>query len=319
MNNIIHFLNVKEGDCSFIQHKSGRNTLIDICNGNSKDISKIIATMDESIYGNFKQKYHSVNPIEYLKKIKINKIFRFILTHPDMDHMDGIKRLFEEFQVINFWDTYNKKTLENNFVQYKKDDWLFYQWLRQSDKYTKLYLYMNANSFYYNKDKYGGNGDGLYVLSPTHELVKYANLYEEYNELSYVILFLMGSRKIVFAGDSGEQAWNTILDNYYKKISNIDILIAPHHGRKSGGNDYYLNVLKPKFTLFGNAKSKHLDYNAWNNRNLKYITNNQAGSIIIDKKNNILRIYVTNRNFAESYNPKTYYEKKYFAWYIDCI
>ena len=31
---IIHFLNVKNGDCTLIQHSSGRNTLIDISNGN---------------------------------------------------------------------------------------------------------------------------------------------------------------------------------------------------------------------------------------------------------------------------------------------
>lgn len=318
MNNIIHFLNVKEGDCSFIQHKSGRNTLIDICNGNSTYIDKSIA-IDEGIYGNFKQKYHPVNPINYLKKLNIQKIFRFILTHPDMDHMDGIKRLFTELKVINFWDTYNNKTLENNFIQYKKDDWLFYQDLRQNDKYKRLYLYTNANSFYYNKDEYGGNGDGLYILSPTHALVEYANSHEEYNELSYVILYLMGSRKIIFSGDSGKLAWDIILKNYSNIISNIDILIAPHHGRKSGGNDDYLDILKPKFTLFGNAKSEYLDYNAWSNRNLKHITNNQAGSIIIDEKNNILSIYVKNKNFAEAYNPKTFYNERYFAWYIDMI
>lgn len=319
MNDIIHFLNVKEGDCSFIQHKSGRNTLIDICNGNSKDISKITATIDESIYGNFKQKYHPVNPIEYLKKIKIKNIFRFILTHPDMDHMDGIKRLFQEFKIMNFWDTHNKKTLDNHFEQYEEADWLYYQWLRHSDEYKKLYLYSNASGFYYNMDKYGGNGDGLYILSPTFDLVEYANIYKEYNELSYVILFFMGSRKIVFAGDSGEQAWNIILKNYSDILCNIDILIAPHHGRKSGGNDYYLDILNPKFTLFGNAKSKYLDYNTWNNRNLKYITNNQAGSIIIVEQDNIIYIYVTNQSFAEAYNKKTYYEEKYFAWYIDYI
>lgn len=318
MNNTIHFLNVKEGDCSFIQHKSGHNTLIDICNGNSKDMSKNIA-MDESIYGNFKQKLYPVNPIEYLKKFNIKEIFRFILTHPDMDHMDGIKKLFTEFDVINFWDTHNEKKSDNYFGQYKEYDWSFYQNLRKSNNYRKLYLLSKSYSFYYNMDRYGGNGDGLYILSPTRELLNYANEHEEYNELSYVILYLMGSRKIIFAGDSEEQAWNIILNNHYTSIHNIDVLIAPHHGRKSGGNDYYLDILKPKLTLFGNAKSKYLDYDSWNKRDLNHITNNQAGSIIINEINNTLRIYVTNRKFAEAYNPKTYYEEKYFAWYISSI
>lgn len=198
MSNLIHFLNVGDGDCSLIQHESGRNTLIDICNGNSKDMSKSMA-MDESIYGNFKQKYHPVNPIEYLKKFNIHEVFRFILTHPDMDHMDGIKRLFTEFNIINFWDTDNNKeiTPNNFFGQYKDYDWSFYQDLRRNDEYRTLYLTSNSNNIYYNMDEYGGHGDGLYILSPTHDLVDYANNYEEYNELSYVILFVMDSRKII--------------------------------------------------------------------------------------------------------------------------
>ena len=28
----IHFLNVKEGDCSIIEHNSGHTTVIDVCN-----------------------------------------------------------------------------------------------------------------------------------------------------------------------------------------------------------------------------------------------------------------------------------------------
>ena len=31
----IHFLNVKDGSCSIIEHDSGRVTMIDVCNGNA--------------------------------------------------------------------------------------------------------------------------------------------------------------------------------------------------------------------------------------------------------------------------------------------
>ena len=63
---------------------------------------------------------------------------------------------------------------------------------------------------------------------------------------------------------------------------NVDLLVTLHHGRKTVGNDEYLDVLKPKLTLFGNTKSQYLDYSSWNNRRLKKITNNQAGCIIIE-------------------------------------
>ena len=34
----IHFLNVKQGDCSVISHNSGRVTVIDVCNAKSLDV-----------------------------------------------------------------------------------------------------------------------------------------------------------------------------------------------------------------------------------------------------------------------------------------
>ena len=32
---VVHFLNVNEGDCTWIQHLSGHNTVIDVSNGNA--------------------------------------------------------------------------------------------------------------------------------------------------------------------------------------------------------------------------------------------------------------------------------------------
>lgn len=321
---IIHFLNVKNGDCTLIQHSSGRNTLIDISNGN--DIKNFSESALESLStkGNFKQKLYPIDPIKYLQDLGINKIFRFILTHPDMDHMDGLKRLFDSFKIINFWDTKNNKVIENfgNNGSYKKEDWKFYQKIRNSNSiYTILYLLSGSKNYFFNKDYNNqGDGDGLYILSPTKDLIQEANDSKDYNDCSYVILYNKNKKKIIFAGDSGKKTWNYILNEYEELVSNIDILVAPHHGRKSGGNDQYLDILKPKLTLFGNANSEHLDYNSWNNRNLQFITNNQAGSIILDTNGgNGIDIFITNENFAKNFSTTSLYSKKHNAWYIRTI
>ena len=91
---VIHFLNVNEGDCNIIQHGSGRVTVIDVCNGNAEN-----ETILEN--ANHRQKEYPVNPINYIASLGITSIFRFIQTHPDMDHMDGIKKLFDKFSIIN--------------------------------------------------------------------------------------------------------------------------------------------------------------------------------------------------------------------------
>ena len=98
----------------------------------------------------------------------------------------------------------------------------------------------------------------------------------------------------------------------YRKHSHL-LLIAPHHGRKSGGNDDYLDILKPKITVFGNAKSKNLNYQPWLNRGLSKITNNQAGNIVLDIYDGKIDIFVENKLFAEkcvsrlTYNNLGYY------------
>lgn len=310
---VIHFLNVNEGDCNIIQHDSGRVSVIDICNGNAED-----ETLLE--YANHRQKEHPVNPIDYIAGLEITSIFRFILTHPDMDHMDGIEKLFDEFSVINFWDTDNKKEMneDQGWGRYRKEDWDFYQSIRKSKSGPKVLKYLSGNKGqYYNLNEDGSTGgDGLYILCPTQVLVDEANSSEDYNTLSYVILLKENGKKIVFSGDSGSEAWDYILEQYEDDVRDIDLLIAPHHGRKTGGNDDCLDVLNPKLTLLGNAKSKYLDYNAWNSRGLEHITNNEANCIIVDVSSRGLDVYCTYEKFAKEKNSGAYYSSKHKAWYI---
>ena len=316
---IIHFMNVNEGDCSLIQHPSGHITVIDISNGTT------IMPFFESASGNHNQKNFPVNPIKYIKSLNIKTIFRFVLTHPDMDHMDGIKTLFETFNVINFWDTANTKIVDDNssWGKYNEADWKFYQKIRNSIiSPNTLNLYANDKGKFFNKDENGNPGaDGLHILAPTVDLVSIANDTKHYNDCSYVILYRTGKgKKVIFAGDSAELTWNYILEHHRNEVTDVDLLIAPHHGRKSGGNDDYLDILNPKLTLFGNAKSQYLDYNSWNNRGLDHITNNQANCIIIETNGvNGMDVYVTYEKFAKKRNPHTFYSEKYKGWYIITI
>lgn len=317
---VVHFLNVNEGDCIWIQHPSKHNTVIDISNGN-EEINE-----DDTVFsGNHHQKQHPVNPIQYLKERDVRTIFRFILTHPDMDHMDGIKALFDSYEVVNFWDTKNEKVMDesSDWGRYNKADWEFYQKIRKSTKSPKtLNVYAGEKKKYFNIDEDGQpGGDGLYILAPTPALVEEANETEEYNDCSYVLLYLTGEgKKIIFAGDSADKTWDYILENHKDDVTDVDVLIAPHHGRKSGGNNRYLDVLNPKLTLFGNAKSEYLNYAAWSSRGLDYITNNQADCVIINTEGETgMDVYVTYETFARERNSNTFHDEAFDGWYVMTI
>jgi competence protein ComEC len=314
---VIHFLNVLEGDCNIIQHDTNRVSVIDVSNAyNDIDteeekavkasetrktmIARTQVPSDKKDYG---QKRIPDNPIQYLKKYKINNIFRFIITHPDMDHLDGIRDLYTDFSITNTWDTDNKKEIPANsfFAGYNKEDWAFYKKIRsgQIPDTKRLAYFASQDNLYYNEDD-------IKILCPTPALLQLGNETENYNDSSYVILYTPkkanGQRwKFLFAGDSEDNSWEYILSNHKEAVSNVDVLFAPHHGRDSGRSYEFLKTVNPKVTLFGNASSKHLAYNCYKPLRL---TNNQAGYIILDISEDKFVVYVKHYEFARDFKSK---------------
>lgn len=309
----IHFLNVLEGDCNIIQHDSGRVSVIDVSNAyNETDTPEESAAKKEKETVkknnfvpdgkiNYRQKEDPDNPIDYIKKLKIADIFRFIITHPDMDHLDGIKDLYSEFRVSNSWVTANNKELDLKTFpnKYNPEDWKFYTSLRDG-KYpstTKLAYTAGDSNLYFNEDN-------IKILCPSPALINQANAEGgDIHDLSYVILFTVpkkggGEWKIVFSGDSHDNSWDYIIKNYKEEVTNIDVLFAPHHGRDSKRNYDFLKTLTPSVTLFGNASSEHLAYSSYPKTR---ITNNQAGYVVLDVTADRLLIMVKNKAFANNY------------------
>lgn len=327
-----HFLNVKEGACSIVEHASGRISVIDICNGNeapevitedeeivNADFSKVSCESANPL-GNYNQKAHPTNSVDYMSSvIKPGRVFRFILTHPDMDHMDGLQRLFKTFKVENFWCTdcdKPKPSFESGGAKYNEADWNLYELFKKKKNATVdgtkiISPLRGAIDSYWAKGKTtGDNGDGLTIISPSQELLDGCG--ENYNNTSYVVLYTTPSnRKILFPGDSESAAWSDILDEktgLKDLLKDIDILIAPHHGRSTGGSADYLETLNPKLTLFGNAKSRYLDYDKFGDK-FQHVTSNEMGNILVEERAGALYVYGAHKKFVEDYQRKLFGEK----------
>lgn len=298
--------------------------MIDICCGNiaeeeaEKDSLKEAARISfdsiehVGLRGDFKQRLHPVNPVEWLgnelRRDKNLNFFRFISTHPDMDHLDGIEALFKKHNPCVFWDTENseEKDQDSSFGEYRKEDWLFYQALHKSgDRLGDvqiLRLHAGSENRFYNRDDGNGEGDRISILSPSVKTQLEAEENDSVNDLSYVLLVKSATgRKFVFAGDSEEFAWDILLPKYEDELKNVDVLFAPHHGRSSGGNDDYLDILKPKVTFFGNAKSRYLDDDTFNRKGLLKFSNNQMGSIVLTEENGHLYLWGSNKTFVDKW------------------
>lgn len=151
----IHFLNVGHGDCTIIEHPSGRITMVDINNSKSLPDDDIDALAEQvgiskSLFAaagfgpvgfrSWEDYYKSllVDPTDFFKDTfgSWRSIFRYVQTHPDMDHLSGLHRFFWQQKIIleNMWDTAHTKTkTEDDFAgtRYSFQDWIVYQRMRQ--------------------------------------------------------------------------------------------------------------------------------------------------------------------------------------------
>jgi competence protein ComEC len=300
-----HFLNVKQGDCRIIQHEGSRVSMIDICNGNAarKDkparlIESLLASHGPTAPGDFGMCQRPTHPLDYLDELGIKQIWRFILSHPDMDHMDGLKALFDSVSVPNFWDSgaRREKPDFDCFNGYCEEDWDQYEAIlagKVSDL-TVLQKQHGARFDYANKPENGH--DGLYILAPNPALVEEAS--EKCNRASYMILYSSPGGKILIPGDAEDSTWEFVLANYANDVRDCSILVAPHHGRHSDMDVSYLETVNPKLVLMGCACSNDLAYDAF--REYWTITNNQAGNVVAECDSEGMNIFVENETFAKA-------------------
>ncbi len=318
----IHYLNVKSGDCIIFERPiSGRITVIDICCGNLTTEAIEEAKRLKKTRGDYGMRNHPTNPIDYLASKGISEIWRFILTHPDMDHMDGIKNFFGSKKILHFWDCgirKEKPDFDENAL-YLEEDWDFYEDLI-ADRVngTKIITpragdrgkYWNADN-----DNEEGNGDHIDIVAPDNELINTANDNGDINDASYVVVYRSSAGRVIFPGDSNDKTWKYILQNHKDLVSNAAVLFAPHHGRKSERDYSFLDVVKPRISFFGCAPSEHLAYSAWQNRKLIYFTSNQCGNIRvcpIDKK---IEVFIENYQYANDHTQENTYQKDGY-WYL---
>lgn len=284
--------------------------MIDVCGGNrarrnSKGLYAIFAEDSADPRGNFSMCKAPTNPIDYITDNNLSNIFRFILTHPDMDHLDGFNNLLNATKIQNFWHTgTNKDTPDFSDQSYNRDDWDRYIDIKnQRDPNITVVTPLSGSKFSFaNSDDHSGLGDCLSIVSPSPELVADANYSQEFNDSSYIIVYRSAGGKIVIPGDAEDGGWEYAISQYPTLMKDVKFLLAPHHGRDSNRDRRFLNHLQPKLTLLGCAPSKHMAYDAWNNRALDYITQNQTGNVILNIGSGEIDIFIENDKYASEYN-----------------
>lgn len=299
-----HFINVGKGSCTIIKFPSGRLSVIDI------DDSKAISEGEKAAMERL-QKAKPINPIEYILKYFPNdEIFRFILTHPDMDHMSGIKTLFEKKYVRNFWHVPESKPDLGNWESspYDKPDWDFYQSLknRKVNGINVINPLRNATADCCWVE------DGIRILSPSEELMKKAEESLEYDHLSYVLQISYKGIRAILAGDASKDALNDIVNNYKADELQSFILLAPGHGSKNHVSKDFLEAVKPLLTVVSVAEGVDYDGEAYKDYGL-VLSTKYYGNVRVRIKDNKEIVFRTQfQNYSDNWyvlkQRKDYYK-----------
>lgn len=272
MYTTFHFLNVGKGNCTIIDFPSNRLSVIDI------DDSRNVNKLDYNLKVIYEKVSSLTNPTEYILYYFPNKdIFRFILTHPDMDHMSGIKTLFDNKLAYNFWDTENKKNIDPNSWKdspYDKNDWDYYQLIRKqesSPKALKMHGGISSSCCWVQ--------DGISILSPDDELIKYSEEKDDYDHLSMVLSVEYINKRALLPGDATLKSWINILKSYSSYLKS-DILLAPNHGSDNHICKELLDLINPKLIII--SVEVGVDYsNVYKNYNGLVLSTKHYGNILV--------------------------------------
>ena len=265
---VAHFLNVGHGDCTFVELPSGRLMMIDINNSKSlpeTDKLALAAARGISVREfagtglrmgkrSWQEYYESllVDPYDYYQaNFSGRSIFRYLQTHPDMDHLGGLYRFFWQGAVPleNFWDVAHSKQQDKAGFDHSRhdyNDWLTYLALRDgrgpNDTHKVIRNTRLARGNFW-------TDDGIEVFSPTPELIAGCNASGDFNDCSYVIKISYGGRSLVLPGDAEEPAWKSMLGELGSGPLACDILKAAHHGRDSGFHQPAVEAMNPKIAI----------------------------------------------------------------------
>lgn len=269
---IIKSFSVGNGDMFYIEHNSDNFSVVDCCmDDNNKE--DIIA--------------------EIKNKSSKKGIVRFISTHPDEDHLQGLKYLDEQLGIVNFY------CVENSAI---KDDITkdFQHYCMLRDGKSAYYVYKGCSRKWMNvgDDERGSAGINFKWPDTSNsdfkEALSAAAAGTNFNNISPVFTYSVENGVVaMWMGDMEHDFLEKIKDHVV--WPKVDVLFAPHHGRDSGKvSDDVLKKISPHIIVIGEAPSKYLNYYSGYNT----ITQNSAGDIVFDCNEDKVHVYVSKKNYS---------------------
>ena len=217
----IHFIDVGQGDCTFIETPNDKTILIDGGGSMSSEFDVGESTL-----------------LPYILDRGYTKIDYIFISHFDQDHVGRIFTILEELKV---GQVYISKQEENS-KNYQKFLGII------EEKKIRVKILKKGDSLKIGNDLY------FDILWPIEEQIQENIL----NNNAMIMKMRFKDFSMLFTGDIEEIAENKILSTYGKKanfILNADVLKVAHHGSKTSTTQAFLEKVNPKICLIGVGKN----------------------------------------------------------------
>jgi len=309
----IHCLNVDHGDCTIIRHpgdehrSTGRVSVVDIHDwkdrkqdeeesvaGISEWLKQQVSSDELSSKSQISEEEYAReylnDPIDYYQN-QVEQgngdIWRFISTHPDMDHLSGLKRLHEEVGISGMWDTAHEREFDEDedFGPFDRQDWEKYTKIRSGDtEEFHVQPTEGAKADYWEQDN-------IDILHPSPKFVEDINSKSNpnYNDVSIVLKINTRCGGVLLPGDAEEAAWEEIYENHRDELQDISILKASHHGRRSGFHRKSVEEMDPNYVVLSVGKKPSTDAHSY------YYDACENAEIISTRQHGCVQFTVTER------------------------
>lgn len=216
----INFVDVGQGDCTFIVTPRNKTILIDGGGSSSDEFDVGKSTL-----------------LPYILDKGYTKIDYIFISHFDQDHVGGILSILQKIKVKKVIISKQEENSENyqKFLEIIKEKGVSVAIVKMGDR-VKI-----ENGIYFD------------ILWPTSEQIQENKL----NNNSLVMKMYYHNFSILFTGDIEKEAEKKILETYKSEKNKLvsNVLKVAHHGSKTSTIKEFLDTVNPQIALIGVGKN----------------------------------------------------------------
>ncbi|AFK87466.1 MULTISPECIES: ComEC/Rec2 family competence protein [Thermoanaerobacterium] len=235
----VHFIDVGQGDSIFIESPGGKTMLIDAG----------VPEMGKKV-------------VDYIKSLGVTKIDILVGTYPHEDHIGGMDRVIESFEIGKF---YMPKVTTNTRT---------FEYVLNAAKNKGLKIDVAKAGVTLDL----GHSVSAEMIAPN------SSKYDDLNEYSAVIKLVYKNTSFLFTGDAGAESEREMIEKGYDLKS--DVLKVGHHGSSTSTTASFLDDVSPKYAVISCGKGNDYGHphsstlKKLKNRNIPVYRTDECGTIV---------------------------------------